>query len=296
MEDNKAIGAIIEDTYISAGLVNLETGKIVENSLRRRKIDPKSPKEVLISSWANVLKEVAVYSENRDLKLGLGILGPCDYRTGVFLSNDPARYGSLFNSNVKELLAKELEISPSVIRLISDSVCFFQGEVFGGAVRYYERSFGVTLGIGLGSAFYLNGKVVDANLWSAPFKEGIAEEFLSIRYLLKRFKDLSGIEVKDLAEMKTFDSSLYVQRVFDEFADNLSDFLGEVIATQNPEAIVIGGNMQASNRIFFDRLIANLKSKNYTTPVFRTYLGEVATVIGAASVWKDQNLLDKDSY
>lgn len=295
MENNTAIGAIIEDTYFSAGLVNLQTRKIVENSLRRRKIDPKSPKEALISSWANILKEVSIYSKNKDLKLGLGILGPCDYQTGVFLNNDHARYGSLFNSNVKELLAKELGISPSEIRLINDSVCFFQGEVFGGAVRYYERSFGVTLGMGLGSAFYSKGKVVDANLWSAPFKGGRAEDFLSVKYLLTRFKDSSGIEVKDLAEMKTFDSP-YVQQVFNEFADNLSEFLAEVIVAKNPEAILIGGHMQASNRFFFDRLISNLKSKNYTTPVLRTYLGEVATVIGAASVWRNEDLLEKDSY
>ncbi len=294
MENNTAIGAIIEDCYISAGLVNLETRKIVQNTLRRRKVDPRASKKVIINSWSNVIKEVAVYSNEKNLQIGLGLPGPCDYVSGLFLNKDIERYGSLYHSNIKELLAIEIDTSPSLIRLINDSVCFFQGEVFGGAVRYYKKSFGITLGMGLGSAFYSNGKVWDANLWAASFKGGIAEDFLSSRYLISRFKDLSGIEVNDLAEMKTFESSPFVQYVFDEFAANLAHFLTGVIESEAPEAIVIGGNMQASNRFFFEKLTQLLKERKLNTPVFRTFLGEVATVIGAASIWYEHNMVDRE--
>lgn len=288
MNKSFVIGAVVEDSHISAGLVNLATRKIVPDTLRRKKVNPRGSSEEIIVSWANIIKEISVYTNDTDILLGLGMPGPCDYSTGAFLGNENARYGSLYNKSIKELLGIAMEISPTQIQMINDSVCFFEGEVFAGSVRNFKKSFGITLGIGLGTALFSDGEVRDANLWSAPFKGTIAEELLSSRYLVERFKELTGIEVNDLAEMKTH-SSPHVQTVFDEFAKNLSDFLIQVIRDQEPEAIVVGGNMQASNRYFFENVIEHLRVKNILTPVYRTFLGEAASVMGAASIWHDKD-------
>lgn len=286
MNTSFVIGAVVEDAHISAGLVDLATRKIIPDTLRRKKVNPCGAADEILASWTNIIKEIAVYTNASDVLLGLGMPGPCDYLSGMFSGNDTARYGSLYNKNIKELLGVALAISPDQIRMINDSVCFFQGEVFAGSVRNFKRSLGVTLGLGLGTALLSDGKVCDANLWSAPFKGTIAEKLLSSRYIVSRFKELSGIEVNGLAEMKTY-SSAHVQTVFDEFAKNLSEFLIQVIREQQPEAIVVGGNMQASNKYFFDNVIEHLGENGISTPVYRTFLGEAASVMGAASIWHD---------
>jgi glucokinase len=282
MEKSLAIGAIIEDSCISAGLVNLETRKIVDETLRQSRINPKGSSKEIISSWVNVLKEVARFNTNGTLQIGMGIPGACDYESGVFKANDMDRYGSLYNKNIKELVAAELSISPSSIRLLNDSVCFLQGEVFGGAVRYHKKSIGITLGMGLGSAIFSNNQVSDANLWRMPFKGKIAEELISIRWIVKRFTELSGIKATTILEMKSHDPNPLIQKVFDEFAQNLADFFIEIIERENPEAIVIGGHMQASNRLFFEQVTSMVKAHGINIPIVRTLFGEKATVVGTA--------------
>lgn len=280
------IGVAIEDSYISAGLVNLETRKVLDKTSHRKRINPQGTADEIITSWAKVIKEVFLINPENEKKIGIGLTGPCDYDLGLFLRQDKDRYGGLYQKNIKDLLAEKLDIKPSDIRLINDAACFFQGEVFGGAVRGYKKSFGLTLGLGLGSARYSFGKVEDANLWNSRFKEGIAEDYLTSKLLLKRFKELSGIQVNDLLELKNqAPNNPFVQQVFDEFALNLSQFLIEVIKVENPEVILIGGHMESSNRFFFDKVIENVVRQGKRTPILRAVLGERANIIGAASIW-----------
>ncbi len=291
MSNSIIVGAAIEDSYISAGLVNLETRQLIDSTLRRKKVNPQGEITDIITNWSNVLNEVISLLPSGEKRIGMGVPGPCDYESGFFLNNNRNRYGSLYRLNLKELLADHVGVNQESNRLINDAACFFQGEVFGGAIRGYKKSFGITLGVGLGSARYVNGKVEDANLWKMPFKDSIAEDYLSVRWLINGFKTLSGIEVTDLVEMKRFAPDARVQQVFDEFADNLSEFLVEIIRKENPEVVLIGGQMESSNRFFFARVVEGVLAQGIKTPVMKAILGERASVIGAASVWYDQNLL-----
>jgi len=291
MSNSIIVGAAIEDSYISAGLVNLETRQLIDNTLRRKRVNPQGSIKEINANWASVLNEVVGLLPEGEKNIGVGIPGPCDYDSGFFLSNDMDRYGSLYRLNIKELLSEHIHVSESNIRLINDAACFFQGEVFGGAIRGYKKSLGITLGMGLGSARYSGDKVEDANLWKTPFKDSIAEDYLSVRWLLNRFKALSGIEVADLVEMKRFAPDARVQQTFDEFADNLSIFLGDIIVKENPDVVLIGGHMESSNRFFFSRAVEGLRSQGIKTPVMKAILGERAGVIGAAALWYNESLL-----
>ena len=89
-----------------------------------------------------------------------------------------------------------LDISPSGIKFMNDASCFLHGEVFCGAAYKCEEALGFTLGTGLGSAIYKNGIAEDGEMWCSAYKDGIAEDYLSTRWFERRYKELTGKDIK----------------------------------------------------------------------------------------------------
>lgn len=198
------------------------------------------------------------------------------------------KYDALYNLPVKDLLAEKLGIQPKQIRFINDAGCFLQGEVFSGAGRNYQRVIGLTLGTGLGSAIYRDGVADDAGRWCSPFKDGMAEDYLSTRWFVKRYQEISGEtvpDVKALIARIAVDGS--IQELFNEFAVNLGTFLVDFVQTEQPEAIVIGGNIANAADLFFPLLTATLQKHQIHIPLLTASLGEAAALIGAASLWHE---------
>jgi glucokinase len=287
--DDKIIGVAIEDSHISAGLVDFETRKVVRGSLKRKKVNNKASAEEITSIWINVFNEVSHFTETEISKIGIGIPGLYNYETGVLLKKiNGGRYESLYQVNLKELLASKLQIDKSCIRMLSDSASFLQGEIFGGAARGFSRSLGITLGIGLGSAKYADRTIENAQMYNMPFLDSIAEDYICVKWLFDRYETLSGSCVNNMMELNQLAAtdSRAVQ-VFDEFGENLAQFLLSFIRQSNinPELVVIGGYMETSNRFFFDNAINKIKENGIKIPILRAILGEEAGVIGAASLW-----------
>jgi len=179
-----------------------------------------------------------------------------------------------------------MDISQTNTCILNDAACFLQGESFCGTGCGFKRSLGVTLGIGLGNAKYIEGVVTDTKLYNMPLYDGIAEDYISAKWLIDRYKTLIGTQVKDLVELKqcaALDPT--VGKVFIEFAESLSLFLSIFSKQYNPEIVVVGGFMETYNRFFFDSLTDKLQEKNIKPPVLRAVLGEQASIIGAASTW-----------
>ncbi|WP_207424939.1 ROK family protein [Desertivirga brevis] len=281
------IGAAVEDQYISAGIVDFTERKVATNTLRRKRVDPRATSEEIINKWADCLSEVLSLNKDGEVRIGLGIPNLVDYQSGVYLDTDPNRYGSLKGQNIKKLLAGKLGLSEEDILIRNVDANFFQGEIFAGTARGYQRSFGITLGAGLGTARYRNGIVEDANYWKMPFEDSIAEDYISSGFLLKRFAKLSGIEVGDIPEMKRFYPDPSVELAFQEFAYYLGKFIVQVSTLESPEAILIGGQMESSYRFFFDHAVNFARNEGVKIPIIKAILGERAYVIGAASIWSE---------
>ncbi|HEY0056238.1 MAG TPA: ROK family protein [Pedobacter sp.] len=275
------IGINIEDNHISIGLVDIESRKILSNTVQRKRVNPSGSAEQIIATWTTALKEVAQNCEN----IGIGLPGLCDYVTGTMLMNDAGRYNGLYQQSLKKIFAGIIGTSTDNVKIMNDAVCFLQGEVFGGSGRGFKSSIGITLGIGLGTAKYQNGVVTDELLQNVDISGHRAEDLISIRWLLQRFKGLSGIYANDLMEMKQHEANPYFQQVFDEFARNLASFIILFIRQSSPEVVVIGGFMETCNRYFFDSVTSLLVAEGIKVPILRATLGEQASIIGAASSW-----------
>ncbi len=285
MKNRIVLGVDIGGSHITAKLVDLQNKCVLDGSEVREGVNAKGTASEIIRSWCGVI-EKAFESDNIVCKkIGIAMPGPFDYEQGIAWMKNQDKYEAFYGLNVKEMLANELGNSSDNIRFVNDAEAFLKGEVFIGAAKNVSRAVGITLGTGLGSARYADGIAEDANLWCSPFLDGIAEDYLSSRWFIHRYAELTGKSVsgvKDLALMPDNQS----EKVFSEFADNLALFLRGVIAADDPQVIVLGGNISNAFPLFADDLLRNLKQKSHSPFVKKTLLGEQAALIGAASCWQ----------
>jgi glucokinase len=222
-------------------------------------------------------------------QIGIAMPGPFDYENGIALMRNQGKYDALYGVNVRALVAEQLQLAETDIRLLNDAACFLQGEVVGGAAKGCNRAIGMTLGTGLGTARYKEGMAEDADLWKIPFQAGIAEEYLSSRWFVKRYEELTGSQVphvKAIVDRAPLEPAP-VEALFREFGQNLALFLVPFVQEAQPEVIVLGGNISKAYTLFEAALKQGLVQQNCLLPTRVAELGEEAALIGAASLWQD---------
>lgn len=279
------IGVDIGGTHITAGLVDLEGMHLDESSVVRRSVNAQGDADMIIREWATCIAEVPGF-HSFSSKMSIAMPGPFDYEMGVSLIKDQEKYKALYALDVKTLLAHQLGVGVENIRFLNDAASFLNGEVLAGTVRGVGRAVGITLGTGLGSSYYEHGQAVDAALWNTPFKDGIAEDYLSTRWFLRQYEQRSGRKLKGVKEMVApgnYDS--HARSLFVEFADNLSVFLKVLIKMKQPQAVVIGGNIVKAHSFYLPLVHSNLQAVGMDVPIYFSQLGEHAALIGAAGTW-----------
>ncbi|MBC7915989.1 MAG: ROK family protein, partial [Pyrinomonadaceae bacterium] len=146
---------------------------------------------------------------------------------------------------------------------------------------------GLTLGTGLGSALYINGVATDAALWDSVFLNGIAEDYLSSRWFVKRYFQLSGKTVDGVKDLVApDDENKQATQVFAEFGYHLAQFITALIHKYKSEMVVIGGNISLAFNSFSAELESVLLTNNISTTIKVAELKENAALIGAASCWE----------
>ena len=282
---NKSIvaGVDIGGSHITVALVDMHSHKIIEHTWRRFCIDAGGIAAAIISDWCVAIKDSFKANNLTPGSLGIAMPGPFNYEQGISLMQNQNKYDALYGLNVKKLLADALAISKSNIVMANDAACFLQGEIFGGVAKGNRNILGLTLGTGLGSSLAIDGKVWDADLWHTPFKKGIAEDYLSNRWFVKRYQELSGEEVKNVKELaQMIPVNKVAQQVFDEFGENLGTFLLPLTKKHHIDMVVLGGNI-AQAFVLFKPTLEQLLIDESILEIKQSLLGERAALLGAAS-------------
>jgi glucokinase len=286
MDKSIVLGVDIGGSHITAALVNLKTRELLPASAVREFVNSRASASEIIEGWTKVMHQAFQAFPVSCKKLGIAMPGPFDYEEGISLMKNQDKYDALYGLNIKEILAENLQINKSHLHFINDAECFLKGEVFGGAAQGCKSAVGLTLGTGLGSSIYGNGTVADADLWSAPFLDSIAEEYLSTRWFTKRYASLTSTCISNVKELMDMESSGPVrQQIFREFGRNLALFLNRHLQDLQPEVIVLGGNISKAFDLFKGELTSHLAGGFSQTAVHTSRLGEDASLIGAASAW-----------
>jgi glucokinase len=286
MSNAIVIGVDIGGSHITAGAIDIESQCLLKHTLKRNFVNANAGASEIIDLWSGTISAV-MQTLGFNARIGIAMPGPFEYSSGISKMRNQNKFDALYGLNVGRLLADQLRISPNAIQFLNDATCFLRGEHFCGAAVNYQSVVGVTLGTGLGTSYLKEGRVEDADRWCSPFFDSIAEEYLSTRWFIKRYEELSGIQLNDVQEMANLHTKETL-KVFTEFGQNLGLFLAQFCKSQDAELVVLGGNIANAEKLFLPETI-NFLSDNYkAVPIIKSHLGEEASLIGAASCWQAQ--------
>lgn len=291
MSEKLVLGADIGGSHVTVGIIDLQINAVLSQTKFRLELNSKGDLESILTAWQQAIERSCELFGNTPSFLGISMPGPLDYARGISLINGQDKYDALFALNIKELLAKRIQMPVSHIGFVNDAVSFLKGEILGGAASKGKNVIGLTLGTGLGSAKALNGsQVLDADLWKMPFKESIAEEYLSTRWFVKRYFEKTGNEIPNVKALLVLAEAGKIEalEVFSEFGNNLGLFLQLFIEMEGEvDTVVLGGNIAKTAHLFTAEVIKVLGSSNKVV-IKPAILGEDAALIGAAGIWKTE--------
>jgi len=292
MQTNKPssyiLTADIGGSHITAAICDPKTCTIFPQSLIRAEVDSKGSATNILTLWGgafeNVLKKNAALPISG---LSVAMPGPFDYEKGISYIKGLNKYEALYGMRIREFLADLLKVEPQMVRFRNDAESTIAGEVLTGAGKEYNNVMGVTLGTGFGSAYSKNKITQDINLGSEPYKDTIVDDYLSTRWFLKRYNELTGMVltngVKELASLAS--ESEIARNIFEEFAINMADFLKKPVDQLEPEVLITCGNIAKASEFFLPHLAKAL----HPLTIKLALLGENAPLIGAAAMFDDMN-------
>ena len=296
------IGIDIGGSHIGIGVVD-KNGKIVEKIEKRltvveKKNIKKSIEEYIVSNSLEFMKKYKIQS--------IGIAMPGTAIDGVVLSSGNV---GIKNYNLKDKIQEKIDL-PITIR--NDAKCAAIAENTYGVLKGYDRSIFLTLGTGIGGAAFIDGKLLTAgNIPGYEFghmviqkdgiectcgRKGCFERYASMKVFKNNLRNVLGVDdttrgeelLKIIRDSKPGDKDYEeIQNTIDDFIDNLSLGLVNLINIFEPQIIGIGGSFIHFEDVFLEKLREKVRMENPVKAerkdfVIRTaVLGNDAGIIGA---------------
>ncbi len=214
---------------------------------------------------------------------GIAFPGPFDYFEGI--SRMTHKMLGIKDVPLTPVFQKALGGIP--VRYLHDSTAYLIGEAVCGAASVAVSPACVMLGTGLGFAYMHDGHVrvgIDQRphviLWNAPYRDGIAEDYVSRRSIRDRYALAAGIsEPPDVKEIATLalNGDTKALETFLETGELLADILRPVLLKLDCDLLVIGGQIARSAELFLQKVQTGLH-----VPVRVAKRLEDAALIGAA--------------
>ena len=271
------IGIDIGGSHVGVGLVD-RAGKII---LKKEKdlvaaLQKKDYNEILINTIVNlitnILDEGKIDISQIEL-IGIAVPGTVSDTEIIKAENLHIR-----NFDIVSEINKYFNIP---IQLRNDAKCAAVAEKMYGSLEKYEDAVFLTIGTGIGGAVFMGDKLLKPKQYEGfeighmiIKKGGIKcncgnlgcfERYESIRVLKEKIsklykKDISSIELKEI--LLNMSKNEKVQRIVEEYIDNLSIGLANLINIFEPEVISIGGSFVYYKEQLIDMITLKIKNEN----------------------------------
>lgn len=247
----------IGGSHATAGMVDRESLTIYCTS--SRPIDSAGTAESIINEIYLLGTDVLLQANRMGISpdgIAFALPGPFDYDGGV--SRLRHKFASLYDVNVRREFESRFQICGARITFLNDAQAFLLGECHAGAARRVHRCVGITLGTGVGSAFALDGSIVDqgpgvpsgGEIYCLPWDGATVEDTISTRAIQRRYHLITGEHksVRDICFRAAEDP--VAQLVMRDFGTSLGIVLREICMPYRPDAIVLGGAISRSSNLF----------------------------------------------
>lgn len=299
MNTSYAIGLDIGGTHITAAVINKTEMKVIDFSLFKESFDSNLPVDQVMNIWKDVINTSIENSKVENIKgVSICMPGPFDYEKGICWIKDQSKYEHFYGLNVRELLLESLNFSNDFPVLFeNDAVCFGKGEVFKQQENLSKKVMAVTLGTGLGACFIDKGVSIstgnqvptDGEIYNLEYKEGIAEDYVSVRGLLSHYKTLSGFTLKNGLELYDLavNGDQQAVKVFETMGEDLAAVIIPWIKKFSADHIIIGGKIANASNLFLSSFNKTIKESGLETKVSISTDNEIAALLGAVSFLRD---------
>ncbi|KQW98605.1 ROK family protein [Flavobacterium sp. Root420] len=291
-----AVGIDIGGTHITAAIIDIVSMKLIDFSLHKESFDSNLPVNQVMSIWEKVIRISVENSKVKEIKgLAVCMPGPFDYTNGLCWIKDQSKYEHFYGLNVRYLFQGSLNLSSEFpILFENDAVCFGKGEVFKDATNLSKKVMAVTLGTGLGACFIDKGISIvlgelvpaDGEIYNIPFKESIAEDYVSARGLLSAYKSITGKNLHnglELFNLAVAEDQVAI-KVFEEMGENLAEVTIPWLKKFEADSFIIGGKIANASRFFLESFNKKIKESGLEITVSVSTDNEVAALLGAASM------------
>ena len=260
MENRYVLGVDIGGSHIACQLVGLNDCSLVAETYVEVKVSETQPAGVILSAWEQALKKCMDKAKGKIIHgIGVAIPSPFDFIQGIAMADH--KFASLKGLNIRGELSRVTGIEPSAILFTNDAAAFGMGawRLNGSKDRHV---IGVTLGTGFGACFIVDGCYatygpgvpIGGELWNYPFRNVIAEDYVSTRWFEKRFTELTGEFVKGVKGMiDLYNDGKYkneTEQIFREFANAFGEIMLPFMKRFKADLLVIGGGWCCLNKIF----------------------------------------------
>lgn len=295
------IGIDLGGSHIGIGIVD-EKGYVIEKSEKRIvERDRKNIKSIIEKYITEKVKNII--EENEITQIGIAIPGTISDEKVIKSVNL-----GLKNYPIVKKLQEKINIP---IKIANDCRCAALAENKYGALKKYSREVFITLGTGIGGAVIINDKVLDTGeLPGCEFghmiiqkngieckcgKRGCFEKYASMKAFKDNLRKELGLDEKsrgqDLLDiLRKNQENPKIKRVINEYIDNLSIGISNIINIFEPEVIGIGGSFVYFSDILLDKLKENIIQKEYlfnqrkTINIVQAILGNDAGIIGSTMI------------
>lgn len=263
------IGVDLGGSHIAIGAVD-NNGKVIEKFEKR--ITKTEKKNIKKTIEEYIIEKTKMLQEKYKIT-SIGIAVPGTIENGVILKSVNLE---LKNYPLLDKLKENINIS---IKIKNDTKCAAIAENIYGALREYNSGIFLTLGTGIGGAIIINNKLLEVGeLPGCEFghmiiqknglqcncgKKGCFEKYASmkafkdnLRNVLNLDEKTSGKDLLDIIRRNPQGSENFnkINKVIEEYIDNLSIGISNLINIFEPEAVVIGGSFVFYEEIFMNRL------------------------------------------
>ncbi|OXA75870.1 ROK family protein [Flavobacterium frigidimaris] len=296
MNKEYAVGIDIGGTHITAAIIDIVNMKVIDFSLHKESFDSNLPVKEVMSIWEKAIRISVENSKVEEIKgLAVCMPGPFDYTNGLCWIKDQSKYEHFYGLNVRYLFQGTLNLSNEFpILFENDAVCFGKGEVFKDATNLSKKVMAVTLGTGLGACFIDKGVSVssgelvptDGEIYNIPYKEGIAEDYVSARGLLSAYKSLTGENLNnglELFNLAVAEDEVAV-KVFEKMGEDLASVVIPWLEKFDADSFIIGGKIANASEFFLNGFHKKVKESGVEITVSVSTDNEIAALLGAASM------------
>lgn len=304
------IGIDLGGSHIAIGVVD-DRGKILEKVERRILVAEKQDIINFIENY--IIENVEKYCSKYEIStIGIAIPGTVNNVSIVKSVNL-----GLENYNIVESLQEKLQEKINLpIKIKNDAKCAALAENTYGSLKSYSRSIFLTLGTGIGGAVIINNELLNTgDLPGMEFghmiinKDGIPcncgnkgcfEKYASMKAFKNNLRQELGLDEtargefllgtlqKSFNEKNKSETTVKIEKVVNEFIENLSIGISNLVNIFEPEAIVIGGSFVYFEDVLLERLKKSLQEGNYLFNkrdeiiIKPAILGNDAGIIGAS--------------